>query len=60
VLVAPRSGDHPEGVELLDVPADLDDVSASEVRAGHGRARAWLMPEAARSGLWPDRRRDGS
>jgi hypothetical protein len=53
VLVAPRSGDHPAGVELLDVPADLHEVSASAVRAGHGRARAWLLPEAARSGLWP-------
>ena len=53
VLVAPRSGHHPAGVELLDVPADLHEVSASAVRAGHGRARAWLLPEAARSGLWP-------
>jgi nicotinic acid mononucleotide adenylyltransferase len=52
VLVAPRAGDHPEGVELLDLPADLHDVSASAVRAGHDHAQAWLLPEAEASGLW--------
>jgi nicotinic acid mononucleotide adenylyltransferase len=53
VLVAPRAGEHPEGVELLDLPAHLHDVSATAVRAGHDHARTWLLPEAEASGLWP-------
>src|SRR5262245_35837815 len=53
VLVAPRSGDHPDGVELLDVPTALHTVSASAVRAGHPDAASWALPEAAASGLWP-------
>ena len=53
VLVAPRSGDHPEGVELLDVPTALHTVSASAVRAGHPDAASWALPEAVASGLWP-------
>jgi Cytidylyltransferase-like len=52
VLVAPRSGARPAGVELLAVAEDLGGVSASAVRAGHAHARGWLLPEAAASGLW--------
>lgn len=46
VLVAPRAGDHPPGVELLDVHEDHHHVSATAVR--DGSAPAWLLPEAAR------------
>jgi hypothetical protein len=46
VLVAPRGGDHPEGVELLDVPEDHHEVSASAVRDGRPEARGWVLPEA--------------
>lgn len=52
VLVAPRAGDHPTGVELLDVPAALHTVSASAVRAGHPASASWALPEAVASGLW--------
>ena len=52
VLVAPRAGDHPAGVELLDVPAAVHEVSASAVRSGHADAAAWALPEAVASGLW--------
>jgi hypothetical protein len=52
VLVAPRAGDHPTGVELLDLPAALHTVSASAVRAGHPDAATWALPEAVASGLW--------
>ncbi len=52
VLVAPRAGEHPGDVELLDLPTDLHHVSATAVRAGHDEARRWLLPEAAASGLW--------
>ena len=52
VLVAPRAGDHPRGVELLEVPTDLHAVNATAVRAGHDHAVGWLLPEAAASGLW--------
>jgi Cytidylyltransferase-like len=52
VLVAPRAGDHPAGVELLDVAAHLHEVSASAVRAGHPDAARWALPEAVASGLW--------
>ena len=56
VLVAPRAGDHPTGVELLMVPEHLTDVSSSAARAGQGH---WLLPEArafaARTGAWSNR-----
>jgi hypothetical protein len=60
VLVAPRHGHRPEiaghGAELLDLPDHLGEVSATAVRDGHHRARAWLLPEAAayaaRTGAW--------
>ncbi len=52
VLVAPRSGSRPAGVELLVVSPDLDGVSASAVRGGHPQAGGWVLPEAAASGLW--------
>jgi hypothetical protein len=57
VLVAPRAGDRPEGVELLDLDPAHHDVSASAVRAGSVEAATWLLPEAAevarRTGWWP-------
>ena len=56
VLVAPRAGDHPTGVELLMVPEHLTDVSSTAARAGQGH---WLLPEArafaARTGVWSNR-----
>ena len=58
VLVAPRSDDHPEGVELLGVDEDHRPVSASAVRAGQPGAAGWMAPEAAafddRTGAWTD------
>lgn len=48
VLVAPRAGQRPPGVELLDVPEHLAEVSASAVRAGAPHARGWALPEARR------------
>lgn len=53
VLVAPRAGEHPPDVELLDVGEDLHPVSATAIRAGHPAARTWMLPEAAAAGLWP-------
>ncbi len=52
VLVAPRAGERPDGVELLAVPGDVEGMSASAVRDGHAHARDWLLPEAAASRLW--------
>jgi hypothetical protein len=52
VLVAPRAGQHPAGVELLDLPDHLGEVSASAVRDGHDAAAGWILPEAEASGLW--------
>ncbi|HET8620592.1 MAG TPA: hypothetical protein VFM27_16615 [Acidimicrobiales bacterium] len=52
VLVAPRAGDRPAGVELLELPEHLDGVSATGVRSGHDGAGAWILPEARDSGLW--------
>ncbi len=46
VLVAPRAGDRPRGVELLDVPDHLGEVSATAVRSGATHARGWELPEA--------------
>jgi len=48
VLVAPRAGQRPPGVELLDVPEHLAEVSASAVRSGAPHARWWALPEARR------------
>ena len=57
VLVVPRAGDRPEGVELLDVDEAHHPVNATDVRAGADHARAWMLPEAAaharRTGAWP-------
>lgn len=44
VLVAPRSGQRPAGVELLDLPAHLSEVSATAVREGHPHAAGWQVP----------------
>jgi len=52
VLVAPRAGHRPAGVELLVVPDHVGHVSASAVRDGHDVAAAWILPEAEASGLW--------
>jgi Cytidylyltransferase-like len=52
VLVAPRAGARPGGVELLVVPASVEGVSASAVRDGHVEAVEWLLPEAVASVLW--------
>lgn len=48
VLVAPRAGVRPEGVELLDLPAHLAHVSATAVREGHPHASGWYAPGADR------------
>lgn len=52
VLVAPRAGDRPTGVELLDVHEDHHHVSASAVR--DGSRPEWVLPEADRyrAGGW--------
>jgi hypothetical protein len=58
VLVAPRAGDHPPGVELLPVDEAHHHVSATAIRAGDPGAMAWMLPEAAafdaRTGAWSD------
>jgi hypothetical protein len=46
VLVAPRAGDRPTGVELLDLPDHLSEVSATAVRDGAAGATGWVLPEA--------------
>jgi nicotinate-nucleotide adenylyltransferase len=46
VLVAPRAGDRPTGVELLDLPDHLSEVSATAVRDGAAGATGWILPEA--------------
>lgn len=46
VLVAPRAGDRPDGVELLDVAEDHHAVSATAIRAGEAHAAGWVLPEA--------------
>lgn len=43
VLVAPRAGDRPAGVELLDLPDHLADVSATAVRDGAPHAARWAL-----------------
>lgn len=52
VLVAPRAGSHPIGVELLEVPPDVGPVNATAIREGRVHAEAWILPEAVASGLW--------
>jgi hypothetical protein len=63
VLVAPRSGIHPDGVLLLDLPGHLHEVSASAVRAEGAAGHAWLLPEARayaeRTGVWGGGRSGG-
>jgi hypothetical protein len=49
VLVAPRGGDEPDGVELLEVDRDHAHVSSTRVRAGE---HDLMLPEAVASGLW--------
>jgi nicotinic acid mononucleotide adenylyltransferase len=46
VLVAPRAGDRPAGVELLDLPAHVADVSATAVRDGAPHAAGWALRPA--------------
>ena len=60
VLVAPRDGDRPEGVELVDVADHLGSVSATAVRTGVPDAAAWMLPEAVASGVWAVRRAERS
>jgi nicotinic acid mononucleotide adenylyltransferase len=50
VLVAPRDGDVPAGVELLVIDEEYTRVSSTQVRNG---ATHLMLPEAAASGLWP-------
>jgi phosphopantetheine adenylyltransferase len=58
VLVAPRAGDHPADVEVLDVGDEHHHVSASDVRSGADHAAGWILPEAAAfaqaTGAWPE------
>ena len=58
VLVAPRAGEEPGGVELLRVPDHLAHISATAVRAGETQH---MLPEAAafdaRTGAWSDPQR---
>jgi hypothetical protein len=46
VLVAPQAGDRPAGIELLDLPDHLGEVSATAVRAGAEHAAGWALPDA--------------
>jgi hypothetical protein len=52
VLVAPRGGDRPSGVELLCTDAAHHHVSSSAVRAGAEGAQRWVLPEAADQPDW--------
>lgn len=58
VLVAARGGDHPSGVELLELDGDHHDISASAIRRGDAGTDGWLLPEAAtfdaETGAWTD------
>jgi hypothetical protein len=61
VLVAarppfPLPSNQPGRVQTLDVGPDHHQVSSSAVRAGQ---RAWMLPEARASGLWPADRTGG-
>ena len=49
VLVAPRDGDVPENIELLEIADEFTRVSSTRVRDG---ATHLMLPEAAASGLW--------
>ncbi len=51
VLVAPRDGDVPAGVELLDIDERFTGVSSSRVRDGDTHL---MLAEAAASGLWEE------
>jgi len=44
VLVAPRAGERPAGVELLVVPDHIANVSSSALRGGAAHAAAWALP----------------
>jgi hypothetical protein len=48
VLVAPRAGERPAGVELLDLPAHVADVSSTAVRSGAPHAARWVLPSTPR------------
>jgi nicotinate-nucleotide adenylyltransferase len=48
VLVAPRAGERPAGVELLDMPAHVADVSSTAVRSGAPHAAGWALRLAPR------------
>jgi hypothetical protein len=52
VLVAPRAGDRPQGVELLHTDDAHHHVSSSAVRAGTEGAHRWVLPEAADHPDW--------
>lgn len=52
ILVAPRAGDRPDDVEVLDVDEAHHHVNATDVRAAASHADGWMLPEASRSGLW--------
>lgn len=43
VLVAPRAGDRPAGVELLDLPPQVAHVNATAVRDGAPHAAGWAL-----------------
>jgi Cytidylyltransferase-like len=49
VLVAPRGGERPAGVELLDLPAHVADVSSTAVRGGAPHAAGWALPLTPRT-----------
>ncbi len=61
VLVAPRGGDRPDGVDLLEVDQAHGEVSATAVREARPGAHSWLLPEAAafdaRTGAWSEPQR---
>jgi hypothetical protein len=52
VLVAPRAGDRPDGVELLIIDDAHHHVSSSGVRSGIDGADRWVVPEAADQPDW--------
>lgn len=49
VLVVPRGGDRPDGVELLEISGEHAHVSSTRARAGEPDL---MLPEAIASGLW--------
>lgn len=56
VLVVPRAGDRPTGVELVEVSEEHGHVSASAIRARSPQAADWMLPEARafddQTGIW--------